>query len=439
MRRVREQLQDLLNSSLARNAGWMAIGQGAGFLMQAAYFVLLARLLGSAEYGIYAGTFALVSIASQYSALGSGTIFLRYVSANPEKFAAYWGNILLVLVVVSAVLCGLLHLMAPYVLNPASAAIVLPAAIGVCFSNQAAFSAGQVFQAFEKLRVTALMTMLTNLLRMLTAAALVLTLHHTTAWLWTIVSMIVSLVGAAIAVTIVTVRFGRPEFVPRLFPQHAVEGIGYAFASSTASAYNDLDKTMLSHYGMNLANGIYTMAYRVVDVATIPVFSIRDAAMPRFFAQGAKGIQKSAALANSLLKRATLLGIASAVFLFAVAPVIPHIVGQDFAASVQALRWLCLIPLFRSVHQMTGSALTGAGLQRYRTSTQVVAACFNLALNIWLIPSHGWLGAAWASLVTDASLGALNWTVLFLCKRSVCLPIKIPTSARLGERELSRD
>jgi O-antigen/teichoic acid export membrane protein len=433
MKLVREQLQELRTSTLAQNAGWMVVGQGAGFVLQAGYFVLLARLLGSTQYGIYAGTFALVSIASQYSALGSGTVFVRYVSADPKKFAAYWGNILLVVVAVSAVLSLLLHLLAPYVLNPASAAIVFPAAISVCFCTQVAYSAGQVFQAFEQLRVTALMNLLTNLLRMLTAAALVLILHHTTAWTWTVVSMIVSLVGAAIAVVTVTVHFGRPKFVPRLFTRHAAEGIGYSFASSTASAYNDLDKTMLSHYGMNLANGIYSMAYRVVDIATIPVFSIRDAAMPRFFAQGANGVRKSAALANWLLRRATLLGLASAIVLFVIAPIIPHIVGQDFAPSVVALRWLCLIPLFRSVHQMTGSALTGAGLQRYRTSTQVVAAASNFALNLWLIPAHGWLGAAWASLLTDAGLGALNWCVLaFLCKRSVSLPIPTSNQCSLG-------
>jgi O-antigen/teichoic acid export membrane protein len=433
MKRLREEFQRLQTSTLAQNAGWMVVGQGAGFLLQAGYFVLLARLLGSTEYGIYAGTFALVSIASQYSALGSGTVFLRYVSADPKKFAVYWGNILLVVVAVSGVLSVLLHLTAPYILNPASATIVLPAAISVCFCTQVAFSAGQVFQAFEQLRVTALMNLLTNLLRMLTAAALVLILHHTTAWTWTVVSMIVSLVGAAIAVIAVTVRFGRPKFAPRLFPQHAAEGIGYSFASSTASAYNDLDKTMLSHYGMNAANGIYTMAYRAVEIATIPVFSIRDAAMPRFFAQGANGIRKSAALARWLLKRATLLGFGAAVILFVTAPLIPHIVGQDFAPSVQALRWLCLIPFFRSIHQMTGSALTGAGLQRYRTSTQVVAAVSNFALNLWLIPSHGWLGAAWASLVTDAGLGALNWFVLsFLCKRSVSLPISTSNECSLG-------
>ena len=424
MKMLFHEFRRLRASSLARNAGWMLVGQGVGFLSQSVYFILLARLLGSTQYGIYAGTFALVSLASQYSALGSGTVFLRYVSADPNKFAPYWGNILLSVCTLGLLVSALLHVTAHYVLNPASAAIVFPAALSLCFCTQIGFTAGQVFQAFEQLRITAMMNLLVNVLRMLAAAAMVITLHRATAWQWVMVSLIVSFIGAIVAMVTVTVRLGAPRFVPRLFTKHAAEGLQYSFAQSTSSAYNDLDKTMLSHYGMNVANGIYAMAYRVVETATIPIFAIRDAAMPRFFAQGAKGIESAAGLTRSLLKRAMLLGIVAAVVMFVLAPVIPYIVGKDFNQSVSALRWLCIIPFFRSIHQMTGSALTGAGMQRFRTSSQLIAAVVNFGLNLWLIPAYGWLGAAWASLVTDGGLGATNWCLLnFLCKSSVKLSV----------------
>ena len=55
-------------------------------ICQGCYFVLIARLLGNAGYGVYVGAIAVVSILSQYSALGSHSVFLRYVSAQPELF-----------------------------------------------------------------------------------------------------------------------------------------------------------------------------------------------------------------------------------------------------------------------------------------------------------------------------------------------------------------
>jgi glycosyltransferase involved in cell wall biosynthesis len=98
--------------------------------------------------------------------------------------------------------------------------------------------------------------------------------------------------------------------------------------------------------------------------------------------------------------------------MFVFAPIIPLLAGKGFVESISALRWLCLIPVFRSVHKITGSVLTSIGLQRYRTLTQLTVVFLNFGLNLWLIPTYGWRGAAWASLATDGALGIMNWSVL---------------------------
>jgi O-antigen/teichoic acid export membrane protein len=397
---------------MARNAGWLFAGQGLGLLLQAAYFIILARLLGPMQYGIYAGAFAFASLVAQYSALGTGTVFLRYVSSDHSVFAVYWGNILVVTSVVGGALVVALDLLGPRILNPASAALVLLAAIGNCVCAQLTIESGRVFQTFEQMRPTALINLLTNLMRTTAAVAMLLTMHHATAWQCALVTTLVSALAAGFTVVAITIRFGRPRFAPKLFVKRGAEGFGFAVAMSTSSLYNDLDKTMLSHYGMNHDNGIYSMAYRIVDIATIPVFSIRDAAMPRFFKLGRTGIKASAELSNRLLRRALALGVVGSAGMFLAAPLIPLVVGTGFAEGVTALRWLCLIPIFRSIHQMTGCALTGAGLQRYRTGTQVAAATLNLFLNLWLIPKWGWHGAAWSSVCTDTALAGMNWGIL---------------------------
>jgi O-antigen/teichoic acid export membrane protein len=94
------------------------------------------------------------------------------------------------------------------------------------------------------------------------------------------------------------------------------------------------------------------------------------------------------------------------------APIIPHLLGNSFTESVSALRWLCLLPVFRSLHYCAGDALTGAGHQKLRLCSQATAAAFNFGTNLYLIPHYGWLGAAWASLATDGLLAVFNWTVL---------------------------
>lgn len=412
MMQVFREWQRVRQSSLARNAGWLLAGQGTGLLLQAVYFVILARLLGAVEYGIFAGAFAFAGLVSPYSPLGTGTVLLRYVTNDHSAFAIYWGNLLIVTLGLGSILTVALHFLALRLLNPASAALVLLAAIANCLCSQLSLETGRVFQTFEMMRITAVLNLLTNLMRTIAAGVMLLDLHRATAWQWAVASTVVSVIAVVIALSTVTIYFGWPRFQARLFVKHGVEGFGYSFATSTASAYNDLDKTMLSHYGMNLANGVYTMAYRVVDIASIPILSIRDAALPRLFQRGNAGLGSAAELAHRLLKRTVPLGILASVAMFFAAPLIPYIVGHGFVDSVAALRWLCLIPIFRSVHQMTGCALTGAGLQNYRTAAQFSAAGSNLGLNLWLIPRYGWHGAAWSSLATDGALGAINWTLL---------------------------
>jgi O-antigen/teichoic acid export membrane protein len=421
-------LARLRQSALAKNTGWMLVGQGTGILLQAFNFVLLGRLLGTTQYGIYAGAFALVAIVASYSTLGSGTLFLRYVSADHSRFSVYWGNILLVTMTVSGVLVAGLYLLAPHLIDPSSAGLVLILALANCFCSQLTTCAGQVFQTYEKLRFTAGLNLITNLLRCLAAGAMLLFLHRSTAWQWGLASLAVSSVAVLVAVGMVTIKFGWPRLHPGLFFRGATEGFGYSFATSTASAYNDIDKAMLSHYRMNAADGIYTIAYRIVDIATIPVLALRDAAMPRFFRAGANSVEEAGRLSLQLLRTALPVACLASAAMWLAAPLIPHLVGNGFKESVSALRWLCLIPIFRSVHQLTGSALTGSGLQRYRTGSQLSAAGVNFLLNLWLIPTHGWLGAAWASLVTDAGLGVVNWFLLSILRKRLPTTLLIDPS-----------
>jgi O-antigen/teichoic acid export membrane protein len=92
---IRNHIQRVRESVLARNAIWMFAGQGFSFVIQALYFIFLARLLNPTQYGVLAGAVALVAVVSQYSTMGSGLILLRYVSQDQERFPEYWGNVLM--------------------------------------------------------------------------------------------------------------------------------------------------------------------------------------------------------------------------------------------------------------------------------------------------------------------------------------------------------
>jgi O-antigen/teichoic acid export membrane protein len=213
------------------------------------------------------------------------------------------------------------------------------------------------------------------------------------------------------AVIAVTANIGRPRFQPRLLVARLGEGLGFSVAFSTTSIYNDIDKAMLTRYGMYAANGAYSVAYRIIDIACIPVRALHAAALPSFFRAGAAP-GGSAAFAKQVLKGTFPWGIFAGIALFMGAPLAVPILGRSFETTVPALRWLAVIPVFRTLHLSAGDAITSGGHQRWRTMSQFGAAALNFGLNLYLIPRWSWQGAAWASVATDGALAAANWSIL---------------------------
>ena len=159
------EVRRLWSSSLAQDTVWMMVSQGMNLVLWAGYFILLARLLGVAEYGVFAGAFAFVSLATPYSGLGSGLLFMRYVSADAGNFAAYWGNILIATLSSGSLLVVVLCLIAPHLLNPASASLTVFIALGECMLRPFVMCTGQMFQVFNRIRMTAVAGFLTLFLR----------------------------------------------------------------------------------------------------------------------------------------------------------------------------------------------------------------------------------------------------------------------------------
>jgi O-antigen/teichoic acid export membrane protein len=409
---ISNQIKRVRQSTLARNAAWMFAGQGFSFAIQALYFVFLARLLNTNQYGVLAGAVALVAVVSQYSTMGSGLLLLRYVSQDQERFPEYWGNVLMSTGLYGSLIVLALHFSGHWLVGAESASLLTLIAFSDCICGQLTTCAAQVFQSFERMRPTAAINMLTSLFRLMLVCSMLLIMHHAAAKQWAVAMLVISLCAAVAAVVLVTRRFGHPSFKPGLLWRRGTEGLIFAISGSTTSAYNDFDKVMLGHYEMTVANGIYSMAYRVINIATIPIQSIQAAAFPRFFREGVSGVAAVQPLAFKILKRTVIFGLVAAVGNFLFAPVIPMLIGKGFTPSVSALRWLCLIPLFRCFHLCAGDAIAGVGKQKLRLACQLIAAGLNFAMNLFLIPRYSWLGAAIASLITDGGLAVLTWTVL---------------------------
>lgn len=403
------------SESLRQSSLWMIFGQIAATAAQAVYFILIGRALGSREYGAFVGVAALIGALSQFSSLGMEMILVRNVSRDPGSFARTWGQALALTAAGFLFLLAAAILFAHFALRPSLRVLVPWIALADGLLGKLVQLAARAFQGSGRLAWTARLTAVNTLVRALAALLVWFGAHthviHPTALLWARAYGLATFSVALFALTLATVRLGRPHFV-WLRRADFSQGFSFSLSSSTISVYNDIDKTFLVSLGQTYAAGVYSAAYRVIDAASAPIYAIYAAAAPHFFREGMHGARYASAFARTTLRRTLLYSIVAALGLALAAPLVPVLFGPSFRESVSVMRWICLLPVLRALHYSWGSAITASASQWNRTATQFGAAFLNLCLNWWLIPHWSWQGAAIASLLTDGALAAASYFVL---------------------------
>ena len=413
-------IQSLRSSTLARNTGWMLVGLALKLVIQAAYFTVIARSLGAEHYGAFVGVIGLVGILSPFGSLGSGNLLVKNVARDHRKFPTEFGLALLTTISVSSIFFLLVMLVSRYLL-PATIPVSLAMLVAASdlFGTSITMICGHAFLAFERLKWTASINALLSALRLVAAFILIALYHSPSALQWGRFYFGSTSLAAVVALGLVFVKLGPPELRVARTAAEFREGFYFSADRSTETIYNDIDKAMLARLGTLEATGTYGAAYRLIDVSFVPVASLLAAAYPGFFRAGTSGISGTIQYAKPLLWRA--LGYATLVSaaMLAGAGIVPYILGAEYRLTVEALRWLAILPVLKVVHVVLSDTLSGAGYQGLKTLIQLGVAVFNVLINLWIIPAYSWRGAAWSSIASDALLACgIAAAVMVLSRRS---------------------
>jgi O-antigen/teichoic acid export membrane protein len=402
---------------LLRDTAHLSIGQSLRLVIQAIYFVLVARSLGPDAYGAFVTVVAMAALLGPFAGIGTTNLFIKNVRSGKREAATCWGNGIL-LTALSGTLLTLLALGLTYLVRLKTGAyvVVLICVADLVFlklTDLAAFG----FTALDQMKQTSIQSVVASLLRLAGIVALLLTVHRVTLDRWVAVYLFTTLLGTVYAVVKGSQLWGRPATDLPALREDIVEGVFFSIAGSASSVYNDIDKIMLSRLADLASTGVYAAAYRVIDVSLTPVRSLAAAAYPQFFRKGMEGITATWPYARALIAKASIYGVLIAGALWLGAPVLPHILGPGYGDVVPALRWLALLPFLRCLHSFMADALSGAGLQPTRTGIQVTVAVVNIGLNLLILPRYSWRGAAWTSLACDGLLVLAFWSASLYYRR----------------------
>ena len=417
---IRLKATNLFQSGLARDTLWMLASRLFNVVMQAGYFVIVARLLGKENYGSFIVITASASIVFPFIALGSEHILVKNVSTNKASFSTYWGNTLVLLISNGALLTIALLLLSPVIfpgdITWGTILLILLADL-ICLglldiSHKALLAANMV-------KKTAQLGILSTCGKLLAALSLLVFFDRANIVTWSYLYLTSSIVTAIIAILVVNKMVAPPRPVLSKLKSNIGQGLYFSISASANNINAGLDKSMLGKLSNVGAAGIYGSAYRFIDVGNVFLMALFGASYTRFFQHGASGIKGSLTFAKRLLPILVLYAIASVVGYWLLAPFIPAILGEEFSEAIGALLWLSPLPAIAAFQYLAADTLTGSGNQKARSIVQVGAAVLNILLNIYLIPLFSWKGAAWATLISDSLRLICLWIIVFWLYRKV--------------------
>lgn len=410
---VKSYIYKIKNNSLARDTLWTILAKGISILLQGIYFVILARVLGVQKYGAFVSVTALIAIFAPFASWGSDHILVKNVSRNRSLFAQYWGNALSIILLSGFVLLTFVLLSFSAFLPPTIPFLVIFfVAISDLLFAIISRTASKAFQAVQRLDITAMLSILPSLTRIMAALCLATFFSEPGIVTWAGLYMIGTFVAAVVSLLFVHYRLGKPKLALERIRRELLPGFYFSASMSSLSIYNHIDKTMLAKLSTLEATGIYASAYRLIEVSFVPISSVVFASYPNFFKQGAKGIRGSVNFARKLLPMGVAYSLATGIAILIFAPIIPYVLGEEYATAVGALRLLALLPFLKCLHTFAGNTLTGADLQGFRTAMQASTAVFNVLANLWLIPIYSWKGAAWSTLASEGLLALGSWSLV---------------------------
>lgn len=378
--------------------------------------VVAARVLGAHRFGAYGTAAAFAVILSILATLGMHPLIVRDLARAPLRAPALLRATHQLKTVSNVVMLALLYVLARWVVgltgDTMTAAVLLGVsyAIGAYSENLSAY-----FQAVERMHIW---TEASALLGLVTGALGVALVLATRSLAWFAVAPVAGQ-AAALAWLLLrappAVRRGAPatrEDLTRL----SVALAPFAGGFVALTLHYKLDVLLMQHWRSDADVGLYTAAYKFIDLFQALVIVGVGAVFPWLArtadASSASGRSGWAGSRSAEIALLCAVPVAGALHLASVG-LIRLAFGPQYAAGAPVLAWLALATPALALNLLGGYLLGAAHRMERMALLYVGALAFKTALDAVLIPRFGAVGAAAAMAVAETVLAAAMLGSLF--------------------------
>lgn len=175
------------------------------------------------------------------------------------------------------------------------------------------------------------------------------------------------------------------------------------------SIYLQADRVILPLYTSQSEFGLYSAAYRVLDITTQISAIVMGLVMPLVtYAWSRKMLKEFKERYQIGFDLIALILFPSVAGIFVLAePIMRFIASSSFAGSGIMLRWLCISILGTSFGMSFGHIVLALNRQKEALIVYSSDAMLSITGYLIFIPKYGWLGAVWVTIFSEIYAGLL--------------------------------
>jgi O-antigen/teichoic acid export membrane protein len=371
----------------------------------------ITRYLGANGFGDYSTILAFFFFFGALADLGLYSISTREISRPESDEEEILGNVFAIRVTSSIVIIILSFFLALFL--PYSASVktgIIIAALAYLFSSGYSVLIG-LFQKRLAMDKVATGELVGKIVQVATIIAAVKMNLGFMAIIWTLfVNMIVSF-SIVYLWSRRYIKF-RPSFQFDVWKKFLKESYPVGISAIIIFAYFKLDTILLSILRTSTDVGIYNAAYKVLEnISFFPAMFV-GLVMPLMSRYIFSERDKFILIADKTFKVFLVLTIPLLIGTIFLAPGIIRLIGgEGFSASIPVLRILSAAMIFIFFGNFFTNIIIAGNLQRKMMSILLIAAIFNISLNLMLIPRLSYIGAAMTSSLTEGLVALLSFYI----------------------------
>lgn len=371
-------------------------------LFNAISILLIARELGTAEYGLYTASFAFVRVLSVLYNLGIDTYLLRKGQLLSSQLGSLIKSAVITKILV-AILWIIVMSLIYLVLDPAKypPMIYFAAVLSIIFDG--------IFTTI----ITLLKSNLDNFITFIFSVTFSVSFFVGTILLvdqninkagpYAILRFVIAFLISFILWFVVSNRYKLASdinIVKDIFSKTWY----YAISDALAIIYQSIDIVIITYMLGTEMVGIYSPAVLVISAMYVVPQAIMNLAVPLMSRQiNDRNMTKKRI--GLILGGFSAIGVVLWIitYLFGKSLIILTL-GDQYAATGDVLTILSPIIFLKSISFALVSLIIGADLQKYRVTCQTIAAVVNIALNLLVVNRFGVTGVAYVFVISEAVL-----------------------------------